>query len=205
MTLEVLEPPSVERLYFWALQASFLDASGSVGAGHLGLQWNPRYPDHKAVNWGGYDTQGSVLPGSDSSLPSTPFDPNTRDFPWLPGRKYRLRIYPSPELGWIGEVTDTDTGVVTIVRNLHAGGDHLGRVMVWTELFCECSDPPAVVGWSEPTAVGLGGEYLAPRALRVNYQADGCSNTNVFTDGDRVYQATASDRITAQGSLVALS
>ncbi len=44
VTLEVLEPPSVDRLYFWALQASFLDASGSQGAGHLGLQWNPALP-----------------------------------------------------------------------------------------------------------------------------------------------------------------
>jgi len=202
--LEVLEPPSVERLYFWALQASFLDGSGSQGAGHLGLQWNPRYPDRKAVNWGGYDTQGAVLPGSGSSLPSTPKDPNTRDFPWLPQRKYNLRIYPSPEVGWTGEVTEADTGVVTVVRDLHVGGDHLGRISVWSELFCDCADPRTVVGWSEATAVGLRGEHFAPRAFRVNYEAAGCSNTNVYTDGHRVYQATASDRITPQGSLIAL-
>lgn len=202
VTLEVLEPPSVDRLYFWALQVSFLDGSGSHGAGHLGLQWNPRFPDHKAVNWGGYDTQGAVLPGSDSSLPSTPLDPNTRDFPWLPRLKYSLRIHPSPEVGWRGEVTDIETGVVTVVRDLHVGGDDLRRVMVWSELFCECSDPRSVVSWSEPAAIGLRGEHLVPRAFRVNYQTDGCSNTNVYSDGHGVCQATASERITAQGSLV---
>jgi len=29
VTLEVLEPPSVDRLYFWAVQASFLDGAGT--------------------------------------------------------------------------------------------------------------------------------------------------------------------------------
>ena len=158
MTLEVLEPPSVDRLYFWALQASFLDDSGSQGAGHLGLQWNPRFPDHRAVNWGGYDTKGSVLPGSVSSLPSAPGDSNTRDFPWLAERRYRFRIYPSPANGWTGEVTDVETHVVTVVRDLHVGGDRLGHVVVWSELFCQCSDPRSVVGWSDPAAIGLRAE-----------------------------------------------
>jgi hypothetical protein len=202
VTLEVLEPPSVDRVYFWAVQASFLDGSGSHGAGHLGLQWNPRFPDHKAINWGGYDPPGAILSGSDSLLPSTPADRNTRDFPWQPGRRYRLRIHPSPEFGWRGEVTDLETGTTTVVRDLHAGGDHLGRVVVWTELFCQCSDPKSA--WSEPAATGLGGELLVPRALRVNYQADGCPNTNVYSDGNRVYQASGSERTTSQGSLVAI-
>lgn len=202
VTLEVLEPPSVDRLYFWAMQASFLDSTGSHGAGHLGLQWNPRYPNHKAINWGGYASRGPVLPGSESSLPSTPGDPNTRDFAWLPGRKYRLRIYPSPEVGWRGEVTDVETDEVTVVRDLLAGGDHLGGVMVWSELFCECSDPQSVVAWSAPVAIGLGGEQLVPRAFRVNYQRHGCTNTNVYSDDRGVYQATSSERSTPQGSLI---
>lgn len=202
VTLEVIEPPSVDRLYFWALQASFLGDAGPHGAAHLGLQWNPRFPDRTAVNWGGYDPRGVVLPGSESSLPSSPQDQNTRDFPWLPVRGYRLRILPSPEVGWRGEVTDMETGVVTVVRDLYVGGDHLGHVVVWSELFCECSDPRSVVAWSEPVAIGLGGEHLVPRAFRVNYKAEGCPNTNVYTDGGRVFQATASERVTPQGSLV---
>jgi hypothetical protein len=203
VTLEVIEPPSVSRLYFWALQASFLDSAGSHGAAHLGLQWNPRYPDHKAVNWGGYDPLGAVLSGSDSSLPSTAQNRNTRDFPWLPGRSYGLRIYPSPDIGWRGEVSDFETGLVTVVRDLHVGGDRLSRFIVWSELFCECSDPRSVVAWSDPVAIGPQGERLVPRAYRVNYKAEGCPNTNVYSDGDRVYQATGTERVTPQGSLVA--
>jgi hypothetical protein len=205
VTLEVLESPSVSRLYFWALQASFLDSNGSHGAAHLGLQWNPRYPDHKAVNWGGYDPGGKVLAGSDSALPSTPQDRNTRDFPWLPGRGYGLRIYKSPEIGWRGEVTDVETGAVTVVRDLHAGGEHLGRVVMWSELFCECSDPRSVVAWSDPLAIGPQGEQLVPQAFRVNYKAEGCANTDVYSDGRRVYQATGTERVTPQGALIAAS
>jgi hypothetical protein len=202
VTLEVLEPPSVSRLYFWALQASFLDSIGSHGAAHLGLQWNPRYPEHRAVNWGGYDLQGAVLPGSESSLPSTAQNRNTRDFPWLPGRMYRLRIYPSPETGWRGEVIDLETGRVTVVRDLHVDGQRLGHLIVWSELFCECSDPRTVVAWSDPVAIGLQGEHLVPRAYRVNYKAEGCPNTDVYSDGVRVYQATGTERVKAQGSLI---
>jgi hypothetical protein len=202
VTLEVLEPPSVDRLYFWALQASFLDGSGSHGAAHLGLQWNPRFPDRRAVNWGGYDQQGVVLAGSESVLPSAPSDRNTRDFPWLAERRYRLRIHPSPEYGWRGEVTDIETGVATVVRDLHVGGDRLGRIVVWSELFCECSDPRTVVAWSEPVAIGPSGDHLAPRAFRVNYKTDQCPNTNSYSEGGRVCQATGSERVTAQGSLL---
>ncbi len=43
-----------------------------------------------------------------------------------------------------------------------------------------------------------------PRTFRVNYQVEGCPNTNVYSDGGRVCQATASERVTPQGSLMAL-
>jgi hypothetical protein len=204
VTLEVLEPPSVDRLYFWALQASFAGGRGPHGGAHLGLQWNPRFPGHGAVNWGGYDTRGAVLSGSVSPLRSTPGDANTRDYPWLPGRRYRLRIHPSPEAGWRGELTDLESREVTLVRDLYAGGHYLERLMVWTELFCECSDPRSVVAWSEPSAIGLEGEHLAPRALRVNYEQRGCPNTNSYSEGHRVCQASASERRTPQASLLPL-
>ena len=165
VTLEVLEPPSVDRLYFWALQASFLDGFRLAGCRASRPAVEPALPGPQAVNWGGYDTKGSVLPGSGSSLPSTPADSNTRDFPWLPQRRYMLRIFPSPENGWRGEVTDVETDVVTVVRDLHVGGDRLGHVVVWSELFCQCSDPRSVVGWSEPAAIGLRGEPLVPTGL----------------------------------------
>ena len=202
VTLQVLEPPSVDRLYFWALQASFLDSAGSQGAAHLGLQWNPRFPNRTAVNWGGYDPQGVVLAGSESALPSAPLDRNTRDYPWQPERRYWLRIYPSPESGWRGEVTDLETGMATVVRDLHVGGDRLGRFMVWSELFCECDDPRTVIAWSDPMAIGLSGDQIDPRAFRVNYKTEQCPNTNSYSDGGRVFQATASERVTPQGSLL---
>jgi hypothetical protein len=62
-----------------------------------------------------------------------------------------------------------------------------------------------VIAWSAPVAIGLQGEHLVPRAFRVNYKADGCPNTNVYSDGHRVFQATSSERVTPQGSLIAVS
>ncbi|HKX72170.1 MAG TPA: hypothetical protein VJM75_13115 [Acidimicrobiales bacterium] len=42
-------------LYFWALQASFIDsAERHCGGGHVGLQWRRHHPGSRAVNWGGY-------------------------------------------------------------------------------------------------------------------------------------------------------
>jgi hypothetical protein len=59
-----------------------------------------------------------------------------------------------------------------------------------------------VVAWSDPVAIGLQGEQLVPRAYRVNYKAEGCPNTDVYSDGFRVYQATGTERVKAQGSLI---
>jgi hypothetical protein len=204
VTLEVVEAPSVERLYFWALQASFMEGSISHGAAHLGLQWNPRFPDRKAANWGGYDPEGVVLSGSESILPSTPQDRNTRDYAWQPGREHRLRIHPSPESGWRGEITDLATGIATVVRDLHVGGDRLRHFVIWSELFCQCSDPRSVVAWSDPVAIGLDGDPITPMAYRVNYKTEGCPNTNVYLEGGRVFQASGSERVTSQGSLIAV-
>src|SRR5438105_4146046 len=60
--LEILYPPRVDALYFWALQVSFVDPDGTDhGAGHLGLQWSAQFPGKTAVNWGGYTPQGVEL------------------------------------------------------------------------------------------------------------------------------------------------
>ena len=79
-TLEVVDEPIVDRLVFWALQVSFVQPGG--GGAHLGLQHHPRFPASSAANWGGYAPpgEGDLLEGSQSPLPSTPNDPNTRDF-----------------------------------------------------------------------------------------------------------------------------
>ena len=53
VTLEVLQPPTVDRLYFWALQADFATGDAGrrpAGGAHLGLQWHPQHPGSTAVN-----------------------------------------------------------------------------------------------------------------------------------------------------------
>lgn len=181
-TLEIVEPPTVPYTYFWALQASFVDEIGTDhGAAHLGLQWYPPHPNAKAVNWGGYPPihQGwqVTLAGSDSPLPSTTNDPNTRDYPWEPNRSYRLRIAASPDRGWRGTVIDLTTGDEQVVRDLWLGGDRLVGIVVWTEWFCRCSDPRVVARWSDFRATRSDGAMVRPDALRVSHPPDSrCQN-----------------------------
>jgi hypothetical protein len=204
-TLEVLTPPVVEHLYFWALQVAFPGA----GAAHLGLQWNHRHPGFGAVNWGGYAADGSLLAGTESPLPSTPDDPNTRDYPWQPGRPYKLGVHRTEEGAWRGEVTDHAAGDATTVRDLGAAAPHLGDPMVWSEVFARCDDPAVTVRWSEFEVVTDGGEPFAPSALVVNYQSHvegGCANTtSVLDDRGGVLQITSTERTTPQGAALPLT
>ena len=166
-TLEVLHQPLVSRLYFWALQASFLDARRSHGAAHIGLQWNPRHAGSTAVNWGGYADAGnvqSVLTGTPSALPSTPNDPNTRDYPWRQAVPYRLAISRAVE-GWRGEITDRSSATTSVIRDLRAGGDRLGGFAVWAEVFAACDDPPTAVRWSGFEAVDDSGRVHRPESV----------------------------------------
>lgn len=120
-TLEVVRPPVVPRLYFWALQVTFDDGRRRRGAAHLGLQAHPAHPGGTAVNWGGYRAPGDgggELAGSASTLPSATGNANTRDYRWLPHRPYRLRIFSPAPQRWRGEVTDVGTGQRTMVRDL---------------------------------------------------------------------------------------
>ena len=199
-TLEVVVAPSVPRLYFWALQASFADG----GAAHTGLQWQPT---RRAVNWGGYDASGRILSGSASALPSAVDDPNTRDFPWEPGRGYRFRISRAPG-GWRSEVTDAATGEATAIRDLHAGGATLASPVVWSEVFAACDDPPVTVRWSDLEARTAGGRRVAPGAVTVSYQSfddGGCDNTTVAVDGGGgLLQTTSAPREVPAGTVLAL-
>ena len=79
VTIEVIEPPTVDKLYFWALQASVEGAGGlRFGGAHFGLQHHPSYPGAGAVNWGGYRDGGGELDGSTSPLPSAFSRPPSR-------------------------------------------------------------------------------------------------------------------------------
>lgn len=205
--LEVVVPPAVDRLYFWALQVSFLGGRSDRGAAHVGLQWNRRHPGSRAANWGGYAPHGGLLRGSDSTLPSTPRDPNTRDYPWEPGRPYRLRVAPSPGAPgwWQGQVADLVTGQETVIRELHTDGDRLARPVVWSEVFARCEHPSVAVRWTGLAAVTASGERLVPRGLQVSFQATaagGCDNTTVRHDGTGVVQVTNAERTLPHGAVV---
>ena len=208
--LEVLKPPEVSRLAFFAIQASFWSPGRHEGGAHTGIQWNPRHPRNLAVNWGGYYRGGAILPGTDSPLPSTPLDPNTRDFAWMPGARYRLTIGPGmPGAGgpsrWPARIEGLDTGEDVVVRYLLCDGDHLRSPVVWSELFTRCDDPPIEVRWSEPSAVGLEGEPVPVDRGRVTYQAydaGGCTNTTVESDRAGVVQRSGCERMTAQDTFL---
>ena len=204
VTLEVLVPPSVPWLHFWALQVSFLDGGQRTGGAHLGLQAAPGHPGGTAVNWGGYAAAGGELDGTESRVPSAVGNPNTRDLPWLPRRPYRLRVAPGGAPGrWLGEVTDLTTGAATVVRELRCPGTALADPVVWSEVFAPCDAPGTAVRWSDPAADTVDGRRVVPPAVRATYQSvadGGCSNSATFLDGAAVVQATATERRVVQGS-----
>jgi hypothetical protein len=205
VTLEVTQPPVVDHLYFWALQVGFPGA----GAAHLGLQWNRAFPGFGAVNWGGYAVDGSLLRGTESTLSSTPDDPNTRDYPWKPQHEYRLRVHRAGDDMWRGEVTDVTTAVATTVRELIAASPFLTDLMVWSEVFARCDDPSVTARWSDFVAVDERGERFAPVALVANYQSHaggGCGNTtSTLDDSVGALQITNAQRATEDGAILALS
>jgi hypothetical protein len=192
-TLEVVRQPASDRLYFWALQATFLSGSRAHGAAHIGLQWNPRHPDNKAVNWGGYadiSNVRSILDGTPSPLPSTPADPNTRDYPWQEGVPYQFRIARGAS-GWEGSITDSSTGAVSVIRDLLAPGDRLGSFVVWAEVFAACNHSQTVVQWSDFSARTATGETFSPASVRVTFPTGGdCPNTDVVIGQTGLLQIT---------------
>lgn len=210
VVLEVVVPPAVDSLYFWALQVDFVDGSVHRGGAHTGLQWYDRFPGSTAVNWGGYASAGGgVLAGSASTLPGFADEPNTRSYPWQPGRRYRFRVYRSPERAgaWRSEVTDVLSGHTSMIRDLYAGGRYLAAPLVWSEVFADCDAPSVTVRWSRMRAVDETGVVLAPRAVLVNYQSaadGGCSNTTVALDGDGVLQIANAERIVPHGTSLGL-
>lgn len=202
-TFELLNEPSVPRLYFWALQTGFVERGIPRGGAHFGLQWHPSYPDSRAVNWGGYGESGE-LDGSVSLLPSALGNSNTRDYQWETGAPYRFNISsPAPGL-WTGSITNLVTGEPTVVRDLYSSGTHLTAPMVWTEAFCRCDDPSVVARWSRFEAKA-DGVVVPIENVRVNYQSHargGCTNTTVRADGDGILQITNTRREISQGSVL---
>lgn len=212
VVLEVLTPPRVPELYFWALQVDLAGPGGPGGGAHLGLQWYPPHPGSTAVNWGGYRHGGGELDGSRSELPSATGNPNTRDLGWLPRRRYRLavrRLDAVTDAGtaWRGEVTDLEEGTTVVVRDLYAPADRIAGVVMWSEVFARCDDPTVAVRWSEPTVQHADGAVHHVGSVSVNYQSvarGGCSNTDSSADPVGVVQRSASMRSTPQGAVLAV-
>lgn len=208
--VEILRPPAVTDLYFWALQVDFQHEGTSVGGAHAGLQWNRDFPGHTAVNWGGYRSGslgGGELPGSPSALPGPPNRDNTREYPWIPQRQYLLRIYRSPDShnAWRAEVQDRTTEEITVIRDLYTPGDRLSSPVVWSEVFADCGAPSVAVRWSRLQAVDASGRIVAANSVRVNYQAfheGGCTNTSVLSDPEGFYQVTNTPRDTPHGTVI---
>ena len=223
--LEVVAPPRVTSLYFWALQVDFEEGGLTWGGGHTGLQWNSRFPDCTALNWGGYaapERGGAVLPGSQPELFAFPGDPNTMAFDWRPQRPYRLRVFRSPDFpgAWRADITDVTSRRTTVIRDLMppdglrdepgggrrggtGGAGYLRQPIVWSEVFADCDAPSVAVRWSDLSATDEDGLMLRPRAVRVNYQAHhagGCANTSVRRDGAGFLQVTNTPRETDQGA-----
>jgi len=211
VTLEVLEAPSIPKLYFWAMQVSFTDRGRRGGAGHIGLQHHAHHPGSTALNWGGYTSAGGELSGSDSSLPSAAGNVNTRDYSWSPGRPYRLRVSSAGEgpnglSAWRGEVIDLTSGDRVHVRDLWAEGTTLSEPMVWSEVFADCDDPSTAVRWSDFRLGDAKGRTVTPDLVTVNYQRvseGGCTRTNSSTDATGWVQTTNTERTTPQGSTLA--
>ncbi len=223
--VEVVAPPQADRLYFWALQTGFAQSRGpSLGAGHVGLQWHPSYPGSGAVNWGGYRNGGGELAGSPLAVPSALNNPNTGNYPWSPGRRYRITVGPwippggdrggdgdepaAADGSWPAAITDLVSGVRLEIRRLYAGGPELVNISMWSEVFAHCDDPSVTVRWSAPTWVFADGTLGWPSSVRVNYQSwadGGCDNTNCAVDGDAFTQTTNTERLTPLGTHLSLN
>lgn len=210
-TVEVTKQPSVNELYFWALQVSFYDDDWqSTGGAHTGIQWHPDSSGtpFRTVNWGGYDNDGNVLSGSESSLPpkqNDPSDKNTRSYNWSSSRQYRLRVYKIENSSgtWRAEIRDMGTGATTVIRDLYGGGDWLGSPVVWSEVFAKCDDPSASVIWRDFKAIKSDGQSVTYNSASANYQHynnGGCTNTNSQTTSGGIKQATNTTRTTQQGT-----
>ena len=95
VTLEVVEAPVVDRLYFWALQATFNDATTDHGGAHLGLQ----RPEVEAIDDRRLDDLERHLDGDDG-LGRRVLPPSETETP-LPGSPVPGAAVPGRTIGAI--------------------------------------------------------------------------------------------------------
>lgn len=203
-------PPSVDHLYFWALQVGFHDGRSGRGGAHVGLQWHGRAAHQRAVNWGGYRDAadgGGEFDGSTSPLEALNASGNTLRYLWQPLRPYRFDVGRVDD-GWRAQVTDVESNETTVVRDLYAPGGYLSDPVVWSEVFAYCNDPSVTVRWSGLEAMTASGSLVRPDAVAVSYQSaedGGCQNTDVSVDDGRLLQTTNARRTTPPGAVISLA
>lgn len=206
---EVLVPPSVDHLYFWALQVGFHDGQSDRGGAHVGLQWHGTAAHQRAVNWGGYRDAvdgGGEFDGSTSPLKPLNRSGNTLRYLWEPLRPYRFDVRRVGG-GWRAHVTDMQSGEISLIRDLYAPGPYLANPVVWTEVFAYCGDPSVTLRWSGLEATTASGILVRPDAVAITYQAPedgGCENTNVSADDLGLLQTTNARRTTPPGTVISL-
>jgi hypothetical protein len=179
--LTIVTPPDDDELFFWALQVTIADGRGRrLGGCHTGLQHNPRFraSNSGAINWGGYiDGTNSVLRGTDPTLPFFQGDPNTAGFAWKAGVPYWFRVYRGSR-GWAADVTDTRSGVTTLIREVFCDGDRLVSPLVWAEVFAPCEHSPTTARWSDLTVQTADGQTHSPGSVRFTFPG-ACQNTAI--------------------------
>ena len=93
VTLEVVEPPVVRRLYFWALQADFGDGGRPRWRRPPRAAVAPAASRDRPRSTGAATARAAVsCVGSTSPLPSALRNPNTRDSAWAAGTSLPARI-----------------------------------------------------------------------------------------------------------------
>jgi hypothetical protein len=74
--------------------------------------------------------------------------------------------------------------------------------MVWSEVFARCDDPSVLVAWNDPGGIDLDGRPWRPSRAMVSYQQvdqGGCTNTDAYAEGSRLYQRTSVPRQVGHG------
>lgn len=208
-TIQVNNTPSSKDIYFWALQVEFSKNGKRVGGAHTGLQHHNSYPSSSAINWGGYNSEGLELDGSESELTSAINNQNTRDYPWANGVAYTYKISQSlNSKNWTASVRNNQTGIETVIRELFIDADYIAAPMVWTECFARCDAESVSVNWSDLKTIDQDGTVTNIDQVRVNYQKlsdGGCINTNSSVSNNNFVQTTNTGRTNLDGTLLSIN
>ena len=182
-TLEIVEPPAVPQLYFWALQASFVDGTPIVRCRPSRPAMALSSPRWHCGQLGRVRRRPAA--SSTGRCRSCRAPPATRTPGTSAGsRAARTACRSVPARGtgdWRGSVDGH------VVRELHGGGTGLADMMVWSEVFARCDDRSGRGAMERLHGQDAQPARSRPDRLAVSYQSKldgGCDNTTVVVDGD---------------------